>query len=201
MTTEAQSIARRENGAKSRGPTTAAGKAISRLNAMKHGIYSEVTSIDGESDAELVALGKRLRADLAPVGELELILADKIVSTAWRLRRLTGLEASMFEQEEVRHRAFNGLTGERMLRLSRHEATLERALYRALHELQRLQASRNGQAVTPPEVVDVTVTSDEGAVGSFRQGAEIDGEACEAHEQPENRHLLALVDRSLQELP
>jgi len=45
--------------------------------------------------------------------------------------------------------------------LSRYEVTLERSLYKALHELQRLQAARDGQAVPLPVVVDVSV-SDEG---------------------------------------
>ena len=43
-------------------------------------------------------------------------------------------------------------------KLSRYETTIERGLYRALHELQRLQAARAGQAVPPPAVVDVDVS-------------------------------------------
>jgi hypothetical protein len=49
--------------------------------------------------------------------------------------------------------------------LSRYEVTLERSLYKALHELQRLQAARDGQAVPLPEAVDVDIfisTPDEG---------------------------------------
>ena len=42
-------------------------------------------------------------------------------------------------------------------KLSRYETTIERGLYRALHELQRLQAIRTGQAVTPPVAVDVNI--------------------------------------------
>ena len=44
-------------------------------------------------------------------------------------------------------------------KLSRYERSLERGLYRALHELQRLQASRSGQCVAPPVVLDVEVSS------------------------------------------
>jgi hypothetical protein len=40
---------------------------------------------------------------------------------------------------------------------TRYEVTLERSLYRALHELQRLQAARAGQPVPLPEAVDVDV--------------------------------------------
>jgi len=46
-------------------------------------------------------------------------------------------------------------------RIARYEAHLSRQLAQALHELQRLQAARAGASVTPPIVVDVTVSGDE----------------------------------------
>jgi hypothetical protein len=39
--------------------------------------------------------------------------------------------------------------------VSRYEAGLERSLYKALHELERRAAARQGQVVPPPAVVDV----------------------------------------------
>ncbi len=173
------------NGAKSKGPKTPEGKAVARLNAMRHGIYSEMTVVDFEEERELVAFGKRMRVELAPVGELELALADRLVSLAWRIRRLTSIEGELLEdgnKERQPSRAFGGYTGEKLQRLSRYETTLDRQLYRTLHELQRLQAARRGENVPAPEAVDVTfsVVGEQAApvaakVGSFRQnrGAEI----------------------------
>jgi hypothetical protein len=43
-------------------------------------------------------------------------------------------------------------------RIARYEAHLSRQLAQALHELERLQAARAGTSVTPPVVVDVTVS-------------------------------------------
>jgi hypothetical protein len=44
-------------------------------------------------------------------------------------------------------------------KLSRYETTIERGLYRALHELQRLQAARGaGSGAPPPVAVDVDVS-------------------------------------------
>lgn len=43
-------------------------------------------------------------------------------------------------------------------KLARYETALERSLYKALHEFQRLQAARNGQPVPIPEAVDVDVS-------------------------------------------
>ena len=42
-------------------------------------------------------------------------------------------------------------------KLSRYETAIERQLYKALHELERRQAARNGGSV-PPQVVDVDVS-------------------------------------------
>ena len=44
-------------------------------------------------------------------------------------------------------------------KLSRYETTIERSLYKALHELQRLQAARRAEGnVPPPVAVDVEVS-------------------------------------------
>ena len=44
-------------------------------------------------------------------------------------------------------------------KLSRYEAAIERSLYKALHELQRLQAARRADGnATPPLAIDVDVS-------------------------------------------
>jgi hypothetical protein len=44
-------------------------------------------------------------------------------------------------------------------KLSRYEASIERSLYKALHELQRLQAARLAESnVPPPVALDVNVS-------------------------------------------
>ena len=44
-------------------------------------------------------------------------------------------------------------------KLSRYEAAIERGLYKALHELQRLQAARRGDGnFPPPAAIDVDVS-------------------------------------------
>ena len=161
MTSERQFQTNRLNAAKSTGPGTDAGKAAVALNGIKHGLLSRQVLIKGESEADLVAFGKRLRAQLAPIGELELLFADRIISTAWRLRRALAVEAALFDKEETPDRAFAGYSAKRMTILSRYESTLERGLFKALHELQRLQAARQGEAVPLPEAVDVEVSMDE----------------------------------------
>jgi hypothetical protein len=166
MTTAKQRAANRHNAHKSTGPKTAEGKAVVSLNAMKHGLLSHHVLLPDEDEAELVELGKRLRAYLHPVGELEVLLVDRIVTAAWRLRRLLIVEQYLFHErrtEEDDRKPVNlGLAFIRDLRdkfskLARYETTIERSLYKALHELQRLQAVRAGAPVPPPVAADVDV--------------------------------------------
>ena len=41
-------------------------------------------------------LGQNLKVELQPVGELENLLVDRIISAYWRLRRLGRVEAGIF---------------------------------------------------------------------------------------------------------
>ena len=163
MTTERQARANRLNASRSTGPRTPEGKARVALNARKHGLLSRQSLVKGESQVDLLDFEKRLRAQLAPVGELELLLADRIVSNAWRLRRAVGIEAALLNVKRGDGTVLEDVLSwktdrDRLQLISRYEATLERSLYKALHELQRLQATRNGQAVLLPQMVDLEVS-------------------------------------------
>src|SRR5262249_30392303 len=48
-----------------------------------------------------------------------------------------------------------------LLALSRYATGIERSLYRAVHELERLQRARQGEHVPAPVAVDVTMTGDD----------------------------------------
>jgi hypothetical protein len=75
------------------GPRTLQGKARSRLNALKHGLFLRVALLEGESGAEYGALLEGLRADLKPEGLLEEIAVKDIANNVWRRRRLIEAEA------------------------------------------------------------------------------------------------------------
>src|SRR3954451_17274728 len=107
MTSERQAEANRQNAQKSTGPRTPAGKAVVALNGIKHGLLSRECLLKGESEAELVAFGKRPRAKLAPVGELELLLADRVVSTEWRLPRFIAVKTLFLNREHPVDSPFN----------------------------------------------------------------------------------------------
>jgi hypothetical protein len=205
----------RQNALKSTGPKTPEGKAAIRLNAVRHGLLSREVLLPGEDEGTLRELNERLRDELQPVGEMESLLVDRIVTAYWRLRRLGRVEAGIFAwelygelaqraQQEARRqeRTFLDLIGEdkeildeqkhqealsqakemkakrdaetttlgrtfirdadkanAFSKLSRYETAIERSLYKALHELQRLQAARRAEGnVSPPVAVDVDVS-------------------------------------------
>jgi hypothetical protein len=74
---EAKLAANRANALKSSGPKTAEGKAISRLNAVKHGVYAETVSIPGE-DGE--AFDRRFNSWSRDLNPLASEAADYLVA-------------------------------------------------------------------------------------------------------------------------
>ena len=171
MTSEKKAESNRQNALKSTGPKTPEGKAAVRLNALRHGLRSEEILLPGEDEQALRELDEYLRAELQPVGELENLLIDRVVAAYWRLRRLGRVEAGIFIQESYGDvgdsdasklglsfiRDGNGANA--FSKLSRYEAAIERSLYKALHELQRLQAARRADGdAAPPVAIDVDIS-------------------------------------------
>lgn len=95
--------ANRKNARKSTGPKTPRGKAISRLNALKHGFLAqEVLITKGaakENPAEFQRLLSSLAEDPNPVGFLEKMLVEKIAMCYWRLRRVYRTEAGIIRSQ------------------------------------------------------------------------------------------------------
>jgi hypothetical protein len=169
MTSKKKTEANRRNALKSTGPKTPEGKDAVCLNALKHGLLSRQTLLPDEEKAVLVEFSERLRSQLQPVGDLEALLVDRIVAAAWRLRRVLSVEAAIYEKERIDFRGEERGVGWAFIRdangqnafskLSRYETTIERGLYKALHELQRLQAARTAAgSVPPPVAVDLDVS-------------------------------------------
>jgi hypothetical protein len=101
MTSKKQIEANRRNARKSTGPKTPEGKAAVHLNALKHGLLSQEILLPEEDEEALRGLGEQLRAELKPVGVLESLLIDRIVSGYWRLRRMGQVEVGIFDSERL----------------------------------------------------------------------------------------------------
>lgn len=177
MTSERKVAANRANAARSTGPRTDDGKAVACRNALRHGLFASESLLPSEDGEALVAFEGRLRAELAPVGEFEALLVDRIVAAAWRLRRLHRVEVNLFrhhmeegalttalaywdgpvKRDEGYAFRVDAKNGDALSKLSRYESTIERSLLKAVHELQRLQTLRTGGTVPVPLVLDVAI--------------------------------------------
>ncbi|MAG36161.1 MAG: hypothetical protein CL878_07950, partial [Dehalococcoidia bacterium] len=66
---------------------------------MKHGLLSQAVLLPDDNEDELLRLRKRYREELRPSGELEELLTEKIITAAWRLRRVLTVEVDVFQVE------------------------------------------------------------------------------------------------------
>lgn len=178
MSTERQIIAN-QNNAKLGGVKTQSGKAISRLNAIKHGILS--TLVTPEEEQEAIRIYEVLTQDYSPQTAIEEVLIERITLWTIRLRRAANAEkdqvlkilnprivkpdpmfASLLPKEEVIQEGYFPKVSAIDIQTMdntylRYETSLERNLYKALHELQRIQAARSGGNPPLPLAIDLSV--------------------------------------------
>jgi hypothetical protein len=163
MASEAQITANRRNAQKSTGPRTAEGKAAVAQNALRHGLTARQVVCFDEKAQDFAAYHEALRAAFDPADAIEEQLVERIALCAWRMRRLSRIEARLIDSYEgcdirvygtqlatVIDRAPHGLAT-----LSRYEAALDRALQRAHLMLERRQARGRGEFVLAPLAVEV----------------------------------------------
>src|ERR1700742_4245689 len=100
-----------ENNQNKGGPKTPEGKAVSKLNALKHGILSQEVLIEGEDENTLKSLTEALIDELKPIGPIEEVLVDRIISSLWRLRRSINAEKNTMEYVKNDGFVFAGLDG------------------------------------------------------------------------------------------
>jgi len=161
------------------GVKTDKGKNISKYNATKHGLLCKAVLIEWEDEKNFNKLEKNMKNRLKPVGELELLLVDRIIANVWRLKRALEIEKKTMEYQRQKglddpfdteylssaqqlKKAFrNMIVNDDIDKIVRYETTIERSLFRALHELQRIQATRSGEKIPTPLAVDINVSGKE----------------------------------------
>jgi len=142
MATKKQVAANRRNAKKSTGPKTEAGKRRSSKNALKHGLTSADLLLPGEKVKAFEELRSELWRELKPARGVQQVLFERVVSAAWRLRRVTAMENLVFQANECtlteytvkQVRNFIATVNIDMEQFSRYESSLERTFYRALNE-------------------------------------------------------------------
>ena len=89
FTTKKQRLAARKNSLNSTGPKSEAGKSRTRLNAFKHGAYSQSVVILPEDQQRFDSMFADYVARFAPADHVDFEYVEQMVSAAWRRRRHT----------------------------------------------------------------------------------------------------------------
>ena len=164
MPTEAQIAANRRNALKSTGPRTAAGKAVSSMNALKSGLHAKSVVIRSEDPADLDALAAEYHAEFRPATPRERDLVDTLVYNQWLIRRLRISEAQIYSYHYIGrdddfiegsdyhltlrdHALGDGFSNleKQLVRLQSRVSAVERSSRQALKELRDLR-----KAAAPP---------------------------------------------------
>ena len=109
------------------------GTALTRFNAVRHGILSRYTVLPYESEGEYVALLEALVAEHRPDGPTEEHLVEEIAGVIWRKARLRIVEDDFYR---------GGTEPYQIEKFQRYEVHLDRKLERVLSMLIRLQELR-----------------------------------------------------------
>ncbi|MCC6393923.1 MAG: hypothetical protein IT167_25215 [Bryobacterales bacterium] len=140
----------RENGRKSTGPKTPAGKAASSRNALKEGFsasFAIVAPEDRQCYDEFLA---GLRAELQPAGVRQEDLFRRISLAAWNVRRIEKLTFALYEETGADPLASDdsAITA-KLERYTRHQTLNERSYYRGVKQLGLLQKARTVPSPVP----------------------------------------------------
>jgi len=172
MSTEAQIKANQQNSQKSTGPRSAEGKDIVSQNAVKHGLFGSEAVVKGENQDDFDLFRDEMLAELAPFGAVESMLAGRVVSLSWRLKRVeqmqnqaldvmltpdesqyARLSRSMMTKEQrqlaedpnlaLGRAAIKDFSNSMVLdRLLIYERRIENSMFRIMAELQKLRLMR-----------------------------------------------------------
>src|ERR1022692_3845955 len=159
MTSEKQIDANRRNALLSTGAKTEAGHNRSRMNALRHGLTGQVTTMSDEDRAAHDKLSKALIQSLAPEGAMEIQLAQRIATDSWRLNRASAIEDNIFALGQLQNggqacpdvpqidaalttaHVFT-LESKQLQLLTLYEQRINRSLQKNLAILQSLQTAR-----------------------------------------------------------
>jgi len=135
--------ANRQNAQKSTGPRTDAGKANSAVNSYRHGFFAKrlFLSIEqwAKDKADYETVAKGVIGHYQPQGFMENFWVEKIATEALRFARVVQHEQKVFEwTAPFENRSPNSIV--------RYQAAINRQMFQAIQELERLQANRKAGA-------------------------------------------------------
>ena len=159
MISDQQLEANRRNALLSTGAKTDEGRKRSRMNALRHGLTGQVTTMTDEDRAAHDQFSKAIIANLAPDGAMETQLAQRVATDSWRLNRASAIEDNLFALGQLQNggqacpdvpQIDAALTtahvftqeSKQLQLLTLYEQRINRSLQKNLAILQQLQATR-----------------------------------------------------------
>jgi hypothetical protein len=149
----------RANAQRSTGPRTEAGKKRSSLNALRHGLTGHTIVLPADDLVAYERHCKEVHDQYHPKNKMEVLLAQMLADLAWRLNRITAIEANMLTlgidepaggvdpENQQMHSALSMAKAFReqshdMANLSMYEQRLSNRFQKTLKQFQDLQATR-----------------------------------------------------------
>jgi hypothetical protein len=141
------------------GPRTAAGKARSAVNALRHGLSGRIVVLPTEDMSQYLKFSQEFVDTLYPATPLESELAQTVADGYWRLKRFRTVEEGMLamghyekegdfdaDTEEV-HSVFTAAKAFRansqaFVNLSIYEQRIQRGIEKSMKQLRELQTER-----------------------------------------------------------
>ena len=148
MSTTLRNAANRANAQKSTGPRNT---EATRFNALKHGLDAESIIIPGEDPAAWQRLAADYNRQFHPQSALEEFHVDTLIRCDWQKRRLQRTEAKIYrvliaegpDPKELDIAVLRDSPTAKLLhRVIAQIAALDRAYFRALNDLRRMQRDR-----------------------------------------------------------
>jgi len=149
---------------------TEANRRHSRMNAMRHNLTGQVTTMTDDDRAAHDKLSKSIMASLAPEGGMEVQLAQRIATDSWRLNRASAIEDNLFalglyehsgkifsDFDQAGHEQIDAslttaqvftLQSKQLQLLTLYEQRINRSIQKNLAILQSLQATRKAEQET-----------------------------------------------------
>jgi hypothetical protein len=164
------------------GPKTEEGKEVARWNSTRHGIRSPAPVVPGvEKQEDWEEYRDGILEDLAPLGSLELALAERVATLAWRLHRVTRYETERIalyqekaEDDLARQRRFD--SGPDHPEAVRGNAKSAREEHRLLKRFAKMEENKPLSTMDADSVIwDATECADKVAEGEVEPEEVLEG--------------------------
>src|ERR1035437_6926105 len=150
MSTPNRTEINRANSKHSTGPKTKAGKTRSSLNALRHGLTSQIVVMPNEDLEAYQSNLKSFTDEYSPKGATEAQLVQALADASWRLNRVAALEATLLTLAADPGQTAGAMAllaaiesqSKALANLSLHSQRLSRQFEKTVAQLRDLQKTR-----------------------------------------------------------